>query len=67
MTANELRAWRKALGWSQSRAAQALGVSLRAYQDRENGTAAVRHETALACAWVKLYGEADPWSRAVNP
>lgn len=65
MTAAQLREWRRGLGWSQQTAAEALGIARRAYQDRELGHAPVRHETALACAWIKLYGSIDPWGRSV--
>jgi len=63
MTPTDLREWRKALRWSQQRAAEALGISVRAYQDRENGNAAIKRETAIACAWIKLYGDRDPWTQ----
>jgi len=66
MTPADLHAWRKSLQWPQTRAAEALGVSLRAYQDRENGNAAIRRETDLACAWIKLYGDANPWKRSLD-
>lgn len=36
MTGYELRLWRKSLGWSRDRAAEELGVCLRAYKDYEN-------------------------------
>lgn len=32
MTGFELRLWRRGLGWSQERAAEELGVSLRTYK-----------------------------------
>jgi DNA-binding XRE family transcriptional regulator len=37
MTPQELREWRRALHWSQRRAAEALGVSWRAYRYLEEG------------------------------
>ncbi len=35
MTGFELRLWRRGLGWSQERAAEELGVSLRTYKTYE--------------------------------
>lgn len=32
MTGFELRLWRRGLGWSQERAAEELGISLRTYK-----------------------------------
>lgn len=62
MTPTDLRNWRKRLGLSQAEAAAALGRSLRAYQNLEAGTRPVRHDTALACAWIDLHGPSDPWT-----
>lgn len=35
MTGFELRLWRRGLGWSQERAAEELGISLRTYKTYE--------------------------------
>ncbi|TXH34537.1 MAG: XRE family transcriptional regulator [Rhodospirillaceae bacterium] len=48
-TAEDLVAWRKTLGWTQTKAATELGISLRAYQDREAGKARITREAILAC------------------
>ncbi len=51
-TADDLRAWRKSMGWTQTQAAEALGVTLRGYQHREGGTVPVLRETMLACLYL---------------
>lgn len=38
MTGYELRLWRKGCGWTQERAAEEFGVSLRTYQVYEKNT-----------------------------
>ncbi len=52
MTPFALKAWRKRLDLSQSAAAKALGLSLRGYQNYENGTRPIKRYIALACAAV---------------
>ena len=51
MTGYDLRLWRKGLGWSRDRAAEELGVCLRAYKDYEN---ADRVKRAIELATVAL-------------
>jgi transcriptional regulator with XRE-family HTH domain len=51
---SQLRDWRKRLGLSQTGAADALGLSLRGYQNLEAGTRTIRKHVALACAAVAL-------------
>jgi len=41
MTGYELRLWRKGCGWTQERAAEEFGVSLRTYQVYEKNRAAI--------------------------
>ncbi len=48
-TADDLRQWRKSWELSQSEAAEALGVSLRTYSDRERGVTPVSRICMLAC------------------
>jgi transcriptional regulator with XRE-family HTH domain len=45
----DLVAWRKGIRWTQTEAAEQLGISLRAYQDREAGKTKIAREAALAC------------------
>lgn len=49
MTGYELRLWRKGLGWSQDKAAEELGVSLRTYKVYEK-SAQVSRLVTLAIA-----------------
>lgn len=53
MTGYDLKLWRKSLGWSRDRAAEELGVCLRAYKDYEN-TAQVKRAIALATVALSL-------------
>jgi transcriptional regulator with XRE-family HTH domain len=48
MTATELKSWRARLGWTQEKAASALGMTLSAY--RWNETNGVRRETVRLLA-----------------
>jgi transcriptional regulator with XRE-family HTH domain len=52
----DLVAWRKGMKWTQTEAAEQLGVSLRAYQDREAGKTKITRETALACVSLGAQG-----------
>lgn len=53
MTSEELKSWRKRLGFtSQERAAEAIGCSLRSVCNYENGTPIPKY-IALACAAVE--------------
>lgn len=45
----DLKAWRKAMGWNQTEAAAALGITMRAYATRERGEARITRECILAC------------------
>lgn len=51
MTGYDLRLWRIGLGWSRDRAAEELGVCLRAYKDYEN---APRVKRAVELATITL-------------
>lgn len=53
MTGYDLRLWRKGLGWSRDRAAEELGVCLRAYKDYEN-TDRVKRAIELATVALAL-------------
>ena len=50
MTPDQLRAWRSGLKFSQQKAADSLGLSLRGYQNYESGARPIRPYIALACA-----------------
>ena len=47
LTGNQLRAWRKSLGWTQKRLAEALGRSRRIIQYYEAGAVPVPLQTAI--------------------
>jgi transcriptional regulator with XRE-family HTH domain len=49
-----LKEWRKRLGLSQLGAANALGISLRAFQNYESGERYIPKPVALACAAIAL-------------
>ena len=51
MTAAEFRAWRKGLGWSQQRAADELGVSLRTIGNYEFDPGVVSENDPSPCQW----------------
>lgn len=65
-----LRAWREAHGWTQIEAAEALGVSLGAYRDWEQGAKPPAHETmvrklvALLAAGMRVRTIRRPYSRS---
>jgi transcriptional regulator with XRE-family HTH domain len=59
MSPAQLRAWRKRLDLSQTEAANALGLSLRGYQNYEGGHRRITKVVALACAAVALGLRAD--------
>ena len=66
MTADDLRAWQAAMGFTQAQAAAALGVGVSAYKDWCNGKSrttgkpvAIDLRTALACA--ALAARLGPW------
>lgn len=54
MTPATLKAWRQRLGMSQQKAAGALGISKRQYQNYEWGRAAIPRAIELACAALAL-------------
>jgi transcriptional regulator with XRE-family HTH domain len=54
MNPAQLRAWRKRLDLSQTEAANALGLSLRGYQNYEGGLRPIPKPVRLACAAVAL-------------
>jgi DNA-binding XRE family transcriptional regulator len=52
MTPTQLKDWRKALSYSQERAAIALGCGRRSIQLWENGTNEIPKYICLACAYL---------------
>ena len=61
MTKEELKEWQAVMGFTQQRAADALGVGLSAYKDWSNGYSRttknpmkIEKRTALACAALLL-------------
>ncbi len=68
MTSDDFKAWRKAMGFTQAKAAEALGVSKPTVENydkgvrRENGEPVIIPRTvALACA--ALFHKLEPWSQ----
>lgn len=59
MTPDDLKTWRKAQGWTQSQAAQALGITQQVYARHESGVVKIDTRTALACA--ALAAGLNPW------
>lgn len=53
-TGADLKAWRKRMGWTQQQAADALGIRLRAFSERELDRVKIRTETVLACTILAL-------------
>jgi DNA-binding transcriptional regulator YiaG len=58
MTGDDIKAWRKRLGLTQSEAAANLGITLRGCQKREAGDATIVRETELACRYLAEHPEA---------
>jgi len=59
MDAEDFKAWRHRLRWTQSQAALALGADRRTISRRESGEIKIARETELACAaleWVRAGG-----------
>lgn len=59
MNADDFKAWRHRLRWTQSQAALALGADRRTISRRESGEIRIARETELACAaleWVRVGG-----------
>lgn len=52
MTADDLRAWQSAMGFTYESAADALGMSRSGYAKLVGGVAKIDKRTALACAAV---------------
>ncbi len=52
MNADQLKQWREHMKFDHEQAAAALGLSFRAYQEKEYGRAPIRKVDALACAAV---------------
>ena len=55
MTKEDLTSIRQSWGWTQTGMANQLGLSLRAYQDIENGRAAIRGPLVLAVERLSLW------------
>jgi DNA-binding XRE family transcriptional regulator len=53
---SDLRWWRLRLSRTQAQAAEMLGISLRAYSDRENGKSSIARECTLACLYIEKWG-----------
>ena len=60
MTPDQLRAWRERMKFSQQKAADTLGLSLRGYQNYESGERPIRRYIALACAAIS-HGLCNFW------
>lgn len=54
MTPDQFRTWRKRLGYTQQKAADAIDVSVRQLAKYEHGHAEIPRTVALACAAVTL-------------
>lgn len=52
----ELRVWRRGMNWSQERAAEELGVSLRSYKRYENASEVARLVELATFALSKKHG-----------
>jgi DNA-binding XRE family transcriptional regulator len=59
-SAVDLKKWRLRLDMTQAEAAAQLGISLRAYTDRERGVSAIPRECMLACRMLELGARATP-------
>lgn len=69
MSPDDFKAWRKAMGYSQDRAANALGLSRTAVQNYDTGVrrgdgGAVEIPKHIALACTALYHRLDPWAPA---
>ena len=49
MTPHQFRAWRKAMGWTQTQAGDALGVTLRQVQRYESGEQGISPSIEKLC------------------
>jgi len=70
MTADDFKAWRHRMGWTQTRAAEALGITLRGVQKREAGEAPIDKEAEFATRYIEEHAADfsaatphDPWRR----
>lgn len=53
MTAEDFKAWRRRMRWTQTRAATELGVDRRTISRRENSEIGINRETELACSMME--------------
>lgn len=54
MTPADLRAWRTHMAWSQTQAAEKLGITQQVYSRHERGEVKIDRRTALACKFLSL-------------
>ena len=73
LSTNEFREWRRALGVSQARAAEMLGVSRTSVSSWEVGEVPLDVRTTLACRWLLARShwqideaERRTWMRAIG-
>ena len=59
MTPTDLRTWRTHMAWSQTQAADKLGITQQVYSRHERGDVKIDRRTALACA--ALAAGLGPW------
>lgn len=52
-TPADLQVWRVRMSFTQAKAAERLGISLRAYSDRETGKSSISRECVLACQMIE--------------
>lgn len=50
MTAENLKAWRTSMGWTQLKAATAMGITQISYNAMERGRTEISKRTELSCA-----------------
>lgn len=66
MTGYELRLWRIGMGWTQDRAAEELGVTLRGYQNWERPRREVSRTVELAAGMLSVQKAWPEITRTVN-
>ena len=59
MSPADLRAWRTHMAWSQTQAADKLGITQQVYSRHERGEVKIDRRTALACS--ALAAGLGPW------
>jgi DNA-binding XRE family transcriptional regulator len=64
MTPADMRAWRTHMDWTQTEAADKLGITQQVYSRHERGEVKIDMRTALACA-ARAAG-LEPWPHATN-